>query len=217
MSSFHVFLIIFSLFWCLVVPIMHFLSAGLDFDVATISGKPAVIERWSYPKDGSLKEFSDKMSDKFKNPKPISSIKADDYVALFVPGGHGSMLGLPENDKVGALMATMMKQDKFVAALCHGPAALLAAPKETFAGYKLCIFPDSVDKQSPMIGYLPGQLPWFQGEKLEQHGMELTNKTASSVTGAVHKDRQVITGDSPLACNPFGKLMVDSILESLKK
>jgi D-lyxose ketol-isomerase len=47
-------------------------------------------------------------------------------------------------------------------ALCHGPAALLAAKSDAgflYGGYKITVFPDAVDKQTPMIGYLPGPMP----------------------------------------------------------
>ena len=32
--------------------------------------------------------------------------------------------------------------------------------KFLYEGYKMAVFPDSVDKKTPMIGYLPGHMPW---------------------------------------------------------
>lgn len=198
------------------VPIQHLLAAGFEVEFVTLSGKPVVLESWAYPKDGSLNVFSESLKDKLSSPKAISSVKADDYVAVFVPGGHGAMIGLPDSDAVGSLLGDFLKQEKSLCAICHGPAALLALPKDTLKGYKLVAFPDVIDTQTPKIGYLPGQLPWFVCEKLKEknEGIEFLNKTAGA---QVHKDRNLITGASPAAADAFGKLCVDSIFESLEK
>ncbi|WP_352289186.1 DJ-1/PfpI family protein, partial [Psychrobacter sp. GW64-MNA-CIBAN-0177] len=50
-----------------------------------------------------------------------------EYAAIFIPGGHGAMLGLPEDKNLGALLRWGHDNDLFTLAICHGPAALLAA------------------------------------------------------------------------------------------
>ncbi|MEC8568356.1 MAG: protein deglycase HchA, partial [Pseudomonadota bacterium] len=59
------------------------------------------------------------------------------------------------------------------------------------------------------IGYMPGQLPWLVGENLEKLGVKILNK---GITGQVHKDRKLLTGDSPLASNNLGKLAATTLL-----
>ena len=54
------------------------------------------------------------------------------------------------------------------------------------------------DKQTPMIGYIPGQMPWFLGKKLIECGATIVNKKADKSTCI---DRRLITGASPLAAN----------------
>ena len=99
--------------------------------------------------------------------------------------------------------------------ICHGPAALLAASlngeKDAFVyrGYKIAAFPDSVDKMTPLFGYMPGHMPWYFGEKLQALGVEIINKKAD---GTCHQDRKLITGDSPAAANEFGKLAAEALL-----
>jgi len=57
----------------------------------------------------------------------------------------------------------------FVLVNCHRPAALIAAnlnnEKDSFhsEGYKIVAFPDSIDKQTPMIGYMPDHMYWKFG------------------------------------------------------
>ena len=65
----------------------------------------------------------------------------------------------------------------------------------------------------PKIGYLPGTMPWYFGEKLEELGVTITNKLA---TGHTHQDRKLISGDGPLAANDFGKMSAEALLKALR-
>jgi molecular chaperone Hsp31 and glyoxalase 3 len=141
------------------------------------------------------------------------------YIAVFVPGGHGALLGIPHSEEVKAVLLWAMKSDRHVITLCHGPACLLAAavgePKENYIykGYKLCVFPDSLDTGANIdIGYIPGPMPWLVGEKLRALGVEILN---TGITGQCHQDRKLITGDSPLASNKVGILAADSLLREV--
>ena len=49
------------------------------------------------------------------------------YIAVYLPGGHGAMLGLPDNPDLGELLRWAHRSNRFTLAICHGPAALLAA------------------------------------------------------------------------------------------
>lgn len=77
----------------------------------------------------------------------------------------------------------------------------------------MAVFPDSVDKLTPKIGYLPGPVPWKLNEKLEQFGANIINKKSDDT---VCKDRKLLTGASPLASNKLGKLAADTLLDDLE-
>ena len=77
----------------------------------------------------------------------------------------------------------------------------------------MAVFPDSVDKQTPMIGYLPGQMPWGLSEKLKSLGANLVNSKSDKT---VCLDRKLITGASPLAANNLGKLAAETLLKEVK-
>lgn len=59
------------------------------------------------------------------------------------------------------------------------------------------------------IGYMPGKLKWLLAEKLKSLGVKIVNQ---DITGLVHKDRNVLTGDSPLAANNLGILAAEELL-----
>jgi len=206
------------------VPLMHLVNAGFDFEVVTPTGKPAILEEWSVPeKDEAVLKFRGENQTKFDEPLSLKRIIANselnedsNFIALFLPGGHGSMIGLPEDGNVGALLRWIKDSDRYLVAVCHGPAAMIAKDKENepnpYKGYKMVAFPDKLDKQSPSLGYLPGQLPWFQCEALEKEGIEILN---DKVTGATHIDRKLISGDSPKACDELGKITVNALFKEV--
>ncbi len=54
----------------------------------------------------------------------LSEVKADDFDAVFYPGGHGPLWDLAEDRNSIALIEAMVKADKPVAAVCHAPGVL---------------------------------------------------------------------------------------------
>ncbi|HEY3369763.1 MAG TPA: type 1 glutamine amidotransferase domain-containing protein [Prolixibacteraceae bacterium] len=57
--------------------------------------------------------------------KKLSEISADDFDAIFYPGGHGPLWDLTTNHESISLIEDFWKSKKPVAAVCHAPAALL--------------------------------------------------------------------------------------------
>ena len=214
----------------MMVPLLHFKKAGFEVDVFTPTGDPVKVEQWAMPEDDEdVKAIYNEYKSKLENPNSIAGFVAndmtdsDDYAAIFIPGGHGAMLGLPEDKNLGELLRWGHNNDLFTLAICHGPAALLAANLDSpdgsdksgndfiFKGYKIVAFPTGMDKQMSKLGYLPGTMPWYFGDKLEDLGMTIENKLAS---GQTHQDRKLISGDGPLAANEFGKLSANELLRA---
>ena len=147
----------------------HLMEAGFDVDIATISGYPVKLELWAMPnEDEAVLQTYEKLKAKLKQPKVLSDvIKNDlgsnsDYLSVFIPGGHGAVVGISESKEVQKTLDWALEYDKFIITLCHGPAALLSASmgrKESpFKGYSVCVFPDALDEGANLdIGYLPGK------------------------------------------------------------
>ncbi|SEG06034.1 glyoxalase III HchA [Vibrio hangzhouensis] len=204
------------------VPMLHLKNAGFDFEICTPTGKPAILEMWAFPKqDEHVKAIYSDYKAAFDNPKNLyqliedNQLNADDYAAVFLPGGHGAMLGLPEDENVGSLLHWAHDHDLFTVSICHGPAALLSTMQGgndfLYQGYKMAVFPDSVDAQTPLIGYLPGKMTQGLSENLKQLGVTLVNTKADN---AVCLDRRLITGASPLAADALGKLAAETLLSA---
>lgn len=205
------------------LPMLHLKNAGFEFEIVTPTGKPAILEMWAFPNDDiHVREIYDELKPRLQNPKSLkklvnqSFLDPIEYAAVFVPGGHGAMLGIPKDKNVGAALRWVHDNNLYTITLCHGPGALLATTlnneKFLYNGYKMAVFPDSVDKKTPMIGYLPGHMPFGLSEELKSLGAILVNSKSDDT---VCLDRKLITGASPLASNKLGILAAETLLSEL--
>ncbi|MGO9252032.1 MAG: glyoxalase III HchA [Mycobacterium sp.] len=205
------------------LPLHHIMETGFDVDVATITGYPAKLELWAMPReDEAVLATYETLKAKLKQPKKLSDVVANDlgadsdYIAVFIPGGHGAVVGLPATRAVGETLDWALANDKLIITLCHGPAALLSASlgkqESPFKGYSVCVFPDALARGPNVeIGYLPGHMQWLVADLLAKQGLTIIN---DDMTGATHQDRNLLTGDGPLASNALGRLAADALIEA---
>ena len=202
------------------LPMLNLKNAGFEFEIATPTGKPVVFEMWAFPeKDEHVKAIFKENQERFENPIKLTDFIAssfdhsNSYAAVFIPGGHGAMIGIPEDKNVAKILRWAHEKDVFTITLCHGPGAFLSTTLDDqeflYKGYNMAVFPDSVDNQTPMFGYLPGKMTFGVSETLKSLGVNLMN---SKMDKTVCADRGVITGASPLASNELGKLAVKTLL-----
>jgi len=206
------------------LPMLHLKNAGFDFEIATPTGQPVVFEMWAFPEeDKYVKAIYNELKPKFEKPAKLTDFITNSfndtasYASVFIPGGHGAMLGIPEDKNVGKILNWAHENDLFTITLCHGPGALLSTTLNNepflYEGYKMAVFPDSVDDKTPIIGYLPGKMPYGLSQKLKSLGANIVNSKSDKT---VVLDRKLITGASPLAANELGKLAVKTLLQELK-
>ena len=110
------------------LPMLHLKNAGFDFEIATPTGKPVVFEMWAFPaKDEHVKAIFNEKKASFEKPIKLSEFitssfdQPDSYAAVFVPGGHGAMIGIPEDKNVAKILRWANEKGLFTISLCHGP------------------------------------------------------------------------------------------------
>lgn len=207
------------------LPLHHLMEAGFEVDVATVAGYPAKLEWWAMPsEDETVRHAYEALEPKLKQPKKLSDVVAaelgedSDYLAVFIPGGHGALIGLPDAEAVAQTLDWALDHDRYIVTLCHGPAALLAVGRNgrqsPFAGYSMCVFPDALDEGANVdMGYIPGHLRWLLAQALEAQGVTVLN---DDMSGQVHQDRRLLSGDSPLAANNLGLLAADVLVKAVR-
>lgn len=120
-----------------------------------------------------------------------------DFDGAFLPGGHGAMVDFPDNPGIGRVVRLMHDAGKPIAALCHGPAALLSAPEVDgtwmFDGYRMTAFTDEEEDQTKAgkIG-----MPWYLETALKNRGAIFDDGDAAWVSHVV-VDRNLITAQNP--------------------
>jgi len=205
------------------LPLMHLHHAGFAIELATLSGNPVKLEHWAMPHaDAAVMAFYRQLLPQLHAPRKLADIlprsghASSPYLAVFIPGGHAALNGLPYSRDLKQLLQWAIASDRHVISLCHGPAGLLAAALDDsanrflFRDYSLCVFPDAIDAGANLdIGYLPGPMPWLLAARLQDLGMTVLNE---GISGQCHRDGLLLTGDSPLASNALGRLAADTLL-----
>jgi len=110
-------------------PYYVFRDAGAEITIASPLGGPPPLDPKSDEPD-----FQTEATRRFKTDSAAQSalarsvkladVSADDYDAVFYPGGHGPLWDLAEDRNSIALIEAMAAAGKTVAAVCHAPAVL---------------------------------------------------------------------------------------------
>ena len=111
-------------------PYYIFKDAGVAITLASpLGGQPPVDPK------SELEDFQTAATKRFDadsevqkliaNTVELSSVNADDYDAVFYPGGHGPLWDLTDNTDSISLLESFVAQNKPVSAVCHATAALL--------------------------------------------------------------------------------------------
>ncbi|MEK8226822.1 type 1 glutamine amidotransferase domain-containing protein [Oerskovia sp. M15] len=133
-------------------------EAGLVVEIATPGGTVPVIDPISLDARGGVdpaegESFSAYLATvgDLATPRALGDGRAEDYVAVFVPGGHAPMADLADDPDLGRLLTESDTDRRLVAALCHGVAGLLSARREdgsfAFAGRRVTSFTDEEERQ----------------------------------------------------------------------
>ncbi|MDT0593731.1 DJ-1/PfpI family protein [Glaciecola petra] len=99
---------------------------GIQVDIASPLGGQVEADKYdpSTPYNAAILGDNAIMA-KLNNTLSIAALTATDYDGVFVVGGKGAMFDLPKSKPLQNLIADIYQQQGSVAAVCHGPAALV--------------------------------------------------------------------------------------------
>ncbi len=103
-----------------------FKTNGITVDVASPKGGMVEADEYDKSKAYNLPVLADAaIMAKLENTIATSKLNAKAYDGVFVVGGKGAMFDLPKDKALQAVIADIYQQQGSVAAVCHGPAALV--------------------------------------------------------------------------------------------
>ena len=134
------------------------------------------------------------------NTKKLADVSADDFDAVFYPGGHGPMWDMPDNATSIALIEAFVKADKPVGAVCHAPVALVNVRGKDgeylVKGKRVTGFTNAEEEA---VG-LTTVVPFLLEDRLKERGSSYS-KTANWVP-YVQVDGRLVTGQNPASSGP---------------
>ena len=200
----------------LAVPHEAFTQAGIEVTVATPGGVvptadeagfSAAMNGGSEEPGRRFRDYLDSISGELGSPDVLEDANPADYDLLFVPGGHGPMEDLASSASFGRLVNAFTERNKPVAAVCHGPAALLPAQDEDgkwlFNGRRITGFTNLEEEQ---VGFAE-KAPWLLEDRLTEAG-GLFEQSGTPWATHVLVDGNLYTGQNPASSRPLAEELI---------
>lgn len=135
---------------------------------------------------------------------------ADDFDAIFYPGGHGPMFDLAVAHNSQKLIAEFAEKGKVLSAVCHGPAAFvnvkLSDGKHLLEGKTVTGFTNVEEEQ---VG-LTKVVPFLLEDALIKAGAKV-EKADEPWGEKVVVDGKLITGQNPASAKAVGEAIVKAL------
>lgn len=191
-------------------PWLVFTGAGHQVDLASIEGGVP-------PEDGrdennpAQQAFlgDSRVAAQLRDTPRLADVEASRYAAVFFVGGHGAMWDFPSASAVAEVGSAVYEADGIVAAVCHGPAALvnmtLSNGMALVAGKRVASFTN--DEESA-VG-LTDVVPFLLADRLAERGA--THVAAPAFTDHVVVDGRLITGQNPQSAAAAAREVVTAL------
>lgn len=183
-------------------------QAGIDYDIASIKGGTAPLYGTDIEgdkvNDAVLADAS--FQNRINNSIPVNQLNIADYDAVFYPGGFGLLSDLASNEDFARLAATHYEAGGILAAVCHGPGALL--PITLSSGEKLLASKSvtAFTREEEIDFNTINDIPFLLEEALTR---SVARYSKVQPWGEfVVEDQRVITGQNPASAHAVGQALV---------
>jgi putative intracellular protease/amidase len=203
----------------LAAPYYVFKEVGIDITVASPKGGQVPID----PKSMGIvvatrntKRFlKDEEAMKFlAHSTVLSEINAADFDGVFIPGGHGPLWDLADNNILKQMLEAFYREDKPIGAVCHGVVSLVTLQNDQGAflvkGKQLTGFSNSEEESSGLTSVVPFLLE----TKLVSLGA-LYTKGANYVSYVV-ADGNIVTGQNPASSEEVAKKILALVKQNIE-
>ncbi|MDP4084504.1 MAG: type 1 glutamine amidotransferase domain-containing protein [Bacillota bacterium] len=187
---------------------VEFDKLGFDITVASPLGGKSPVDERSLQGD-TPQEILD-TAKYLENTLKLDEISdASKFDAIFLPGGHGTMFDLPDNEKLHAIIRELYEANKVVAAVCHGPAGLVGVTLSNgtplVAGKTVTAFTDEEERETTLDRFMPFLLE----TRLLELGANFVAK--SNWSNHLQVDGHLITGQNPQSTISVAKEVIKQL------
>jgi putative intracellular protease/amidase len=195
-------------------PYYTLLDKGVNITVASPKGGQAPIDPRSKMETNQTEATNRFNSDDnalsvIANTVKLDEMKAEDFDAVFYPGGHGPLWDLAESETSIALIESFNAQNKPMAFVCHAPGVLKnvenAEGEPLVKGKKVTGFTNSEEEAVQLTNIVPFLLE----DMLKENGGEFSKTDNWGVN--VVQDGNLITGQNPASSKMAAVLLYDKL------
>lgn len=189
-----------------------FTSAGCHVTLASVAGGKPPQDRRRDSEAAQAFLADDAIAAQLLATASVADIDLEGHDAVVYVGGHGAMWDFPGNDDVARVGAAMFERGGVVAAICHGPAALvdltLSDGTHLVAGRKLAAFTNDEERAVELAHVVPFMLQ----DALVSRGA--VHVPAPEFTEHVVVDGRLVTGQNPQSAVAIAKLVIATLDEN---
>lgn len=195
-------------------PYYEFIDKGYDVTLASPDGGEPPVDPLSKLTENITSANRRFQNDeiataKFKNTLRLAEVDPTAFDGLFIPGGHGPLWDLANDATSGRIILDFLNGKKPVAAVCHGPAALVKAAEMQpglLKGKKLTGFTNAEEA----LVFRKNNVPFLLETRLRELGADFSSAWVPYASH-VQADGLIITGQNPLSAGPTAKALIDAI------
>lgn len=176
------------------VPWNRLAAAGHEITVASVAGGNVPVDPDSAPDEKQKQEWREAISHLADTPS-IGDLDPGEFDAVYMPGGHGTMFDMPDNEHLHDLLWRFDEEGKIIASVCHAPAVFAGMFRfdETpfIKGRKVACFTDSEERAVDGVA----KVPFLLESRLNELGAD--HSAAGDWQSHVVRDGRLITGQNP--------------------
>lgn len=176
-----------------------FTANGFTVDIASpLGGEPPVVidDEDMGAFDYAFLNDPDAMN-KVRNTTPVDQVNPDEYAGVYFVGGKGAMWDFPENAAIQSIVRQLYEDSKVVAAVCHGPAALVNVKLDNgqylLNGKQVSGFTN--EEELFLISEARAIFPFLLEDRMRNRGASV--ETAPPYLEQISQDGDLLTGQNP--------------------
>lgn len=188
------------------------IKAGVDYEIASIKGGEAPLYGTDIEGDEVNAQIlgNESFQNRINNTIPVSQVDIEEYDAVFYPGGFGLLSDLAQNPDFAELSAKHYEAGGILAAVCHGPAALLPITLSNGATLLSTKSITGFTREEEIDFGTINDVPFLMEEALARNAARY-NKVQPWQSFVV-EDSRVITGQNPASAHGVGEAIVKQLI-----